>query len=155
MDVLDHFKRLFAHDAWANARVLEALAQASVAAEDRAARALAHVLGAKEIWLARLEGRATAGIAVFPTSPLDEIRAKREEVDARLWPAWLATLDAPGLDRVLAYHTLAGTPMESRVGDILTQLITHGSHHRGQIASHLRTAGHAPPPLDFILWARG
>jgi uncharacterized damage-inducible protein DinB len=60
------------------------------------------------------------------------------------------------LDRgsILKYRLLNGNPMETRVGDILIHMATHAIHHRAQIASWSVAAGHKPPSLDYILYAR-
>ena len=53
-------------------------------------------------------------------------------------------------------------PFKSRfVGDaglaawqIVTHVVNHGTHHRGQVSGFLRTMGHTPPPLDLSFYYR-
>lgn len=154
MSPITHIQRLFAYDAWANAQTLDALVRARLPPDHRATRAFAHVLAAKEIWLLRLEEASPPGLTVHPEWDLARCAERRTDLDERRWPLWLSTLDAARLESRLAYRTTGGTPFESRVVDILTHLVNHGAHHRGQIATHLRAEGREPARVDFILWAR-
>ena len=43
-----------------------------------------------------------------------------------------------------------GEPWTSRVGTILTHVVLHGCHHRGQIASSLAAAEVTPPDVDYV-----
>ena len=59
--MLEVIATLFEHLRWADQRALAAL-RASNGHPTQARELFAHVLGAEEVWLARLEGR-TAGVA--------------------------------------------------------------------------------------------
>ncbi len=63
---------------------------------------------------------------------------------------YLHALTPPDLDKTVPYVNSKGEPWTSRVGDILTHVVLHSSHHRGQIASDIRAAGHEPPYTDYI-----
>ena len=56
MDVVEHFNRLFAYDAWANQEVLAGLRAASTPPA-RPLKFIAHILAAERLWLERLEGQ--------------------------------------------------------------------------------------------------
>ena len=67
--MLKQIRQLVGHMAWADAKVLGALRAAphlSVPVE-----LFGHVLGAEQVWLARLEGRPSA-VAVWPGLTLDQ-----------------------------------------------------------------------------------
>jgi uncharacterized damage-inducible protein DinB len=56
MDLLEHLRRQFAYDAWANAEVLSAMtADESGASRTRPLQLLAHILSAERLWLERLK----------------------------------------------------------------------------------------------------
>ncbi|MGH7670969.1 MAG: DinB family protein, partial [Gemmatimonadaceae bacterium] len=55
----------------------------------------------------------------------------------------------------VAYRNSAGKEFSSAVGEMLTQVATHGCYHRGQIAALVRAAGDEPQSTDFIAFARG
>ncbi len=45
-----------------------------------------------------------------------------------------------------------GSAAPATAGQTIVQLGLHSSHHRGQIAMHIRNAGGEPPVTDFIAW---
>ena len=54
------------------------------------------------------------------------------------------------LKRVVSYTRFTGERYASPVGDILAHLVTHGAHHRGQLAAHVAKLGAPVPNTDFI-----
>ena len=149
MDVAD-VTRLFAHLDWADRRALDMLRATPV---PDAVRRFAHVLGAEEVWLARLEGRPSAQ-PVWPDLTLDECVALADANRAG-WAAYLAALAPAALAGELDYRTTDGRPFRSRVEDILVHVALHGQYHRGQVALLVRAAGGEPSGTDFIAFARG
>ena len=147
---LDMIARLFAHLDWADRRTLDAL---RAAPDADAVRRFAHVLGAEEVWLARLEERASTQ-RVWPELDLDGCAALAEENRAR-WAAYLGTLTAESLSRDLDYRMTNGTPSRSRVADILLHVALHGQYHRGKVNLLLRHAGQPPAATDYIAFVRG
>ena len=149
---MDHLARLVAHVGWADARVLGAL-RAATALPPAVLELYAHVLGAEQVWLARLTGSA-ASVPVWPALSLDEC-ARLAEQNQRDLTAYVAELTPGDLGRGISYRNSAGRDFTSTVEDILLHLALHGAYHRGQIAIHLRHAGATPEPTDFIAFVRG
>lgn len=147
-----HISRLVAHLKWADAQVLEAL-RTTPAPNERALSLYAHVLGAEEVWLARIQGRRPH-VAVWPTLSLDEatVLASRNAAELDMLVAATAPDDLP---REIAYRNSAGQPFSSTLEDILLHVALHGAYHRGQIALLVRDAGGEPAPTDFIAYVRG
>jgi uncharacterized damage-inducible protein DinB len=139
-------KRLLAYDDWANREILASL-EAIASAPPRSVRLLGHIVGAERLWYGRLL-REEPG-PVWPEFSLAECRGGFDEL-SRLRAEYLAALTPAGLDQTVAYVNSKGEPWTSRVGDILTHVVFHSSHHRGQIASDIRAAGHDPPYTDYI-----
>ena len=67
---------------------------------------------------------------------------------------YIASLKQEDLDRVLHYKTMAGTPMEGQLWQMLQHLVNHGSYHRGQVATLLRQLGAKPNSTDLIGYYR-
>lgn len=147
MDARAHYERLFAHDAWANRETLASLRRAATVPEKSLGR-FAHLLSAERLWLERVLARPQTQ-RVWPHFDLD---ACAKEIDALTedWRPLLASLDDARLDATLNYVNTKGERWQSRLGDVLDHVIAHGSYHRGQIASDLRTAGSEPALTDFI-----
>ena len=144
--------RLRDHAEWADRVLLNALQATSKAPAD-AVREYAHVLGAAEVWLARLE-RRPARAAVWPSLTLAELDELVGAVHAG-YAKYVAALDEPGAERMIAYTNSAGQSFETSVKDILLHVALHGQYHRGKVNLLLRQAGLLPAPTDYIAFVRG
>lgn len=142
---------MWAHRTWADESLWAALAVARTG-DAEAWREYSHIIGAEEIWLARLEGRA-ARVPVWPTVDRDELRAVREQVVAG-YARYLDALSDEALDADLHYTNTAGVSFATRVADILVHVALHGQYHRGKINLLLRQGGAEPVTTDYIVWAR-
>lgn len=142
---------LLQHLRWADEKALGALRGAPPHAA--ALELFAHVIGAEETWLARLEQREPR-VAVWPALTLDEAARLAESVHEAL-AAWLARADDAVLEADVTYVNSAGRQFTSRAVDIVMHVMTHGAYHRGQIALLLRQAGSVPAPTDYIAFVRG
>ena len=143
--MLDHLRRLFAYDRWANACVLRGLETDS--GGPRAIKLFAHVLGAEALWFDRLESRKSG--AVWPDLTLAQCRTELAGVSVR-GEAYLESLAPARLAAPISYTNSKGEPWTSTVGDILTHIVLHSTYHRGQIASDVRAAGQTPTYTDYI-----
>ncbi len=150
--MLIRLRRLFEHWVWADERLLAALA-ATASPPAEAVREYAHVLGAGETWLSRLEERP-ARTAVWPALALGELPGLAASLHSG-YAAHLRSLDEAGLDRLVAYTNSAGQSFHNAVGDILLQVALHAQYHRGKINLILRQAGSDPAPVDYIAFIRG
>lgn len=144
---MNHLRRMFEHDAWANRAALESLAGLA-APPAQAEKVLAHVLGAERLWLDRLLG-AEPSVAVWPDPDLARLRAGFDDM-ARCWSDYLDDLAPADLERSIDYVNSQGEPWRSTVGDVLHHVVLHSSYHRGQVASHVRASGAEPAYTDFI-----
>lgn len=148
MTVREHFARLFAHMAWADARLLDRAAHSP-----ETLRLFSHVLAAERVWRLRLRGVDTASEPIWPTLAPHALAPMAEE-NARDLAAFVEGLSEEGFEAEVVYRNSAGTEFRTAVVDILTQVAMHGSYHRGQIAALLRAQGGEPIPTDFIVFAR-
>lgn len=149
MDLLEHLRRQFDYDAWANAEVLSAItADESGASLTRPLHLLGHILSAERLWLERLK-QYPQSLPVWPDFTSDEGRAQMKEL-AELWREYFDQLSSPALSQTIAYKNSKGEPWASTVQDVLTHVVMHSAYHRGQIASLMRAAGRAPAYTDFI-----
>lgn len=150
--MLDYLRRLYDHLSWADEAAVGAL-RAAEAPPARAVEILAHVLGAEEVWLSRLEQRA-ARLAVWPE--LTPEGCAGAALDLRnAFGRYLDALSPRDLDRYVPYTNSAGQSFQSTRWDILMHVAMHGSYHRGQVMLLLRSAGHEPAPTDYIAFVRG
>jgi uncharacterized damage-inducible protein DinB len=152
MTILNFIRQLSVHGAWADDLLFRALSDAGGAPEE-AWREYAHVLGAQEVWLARMERRAPS-LPVWPTLSPQECGALKDTL-ASGYAAFLTTLSEADLDRGVTYTTSDGREFTNTIGDILAQVALHGQYHRGKMNLLLRQAESTPAPVDFIAFIRG
>jgi uncharacterized damage-inducible protein DinB len=146
MNLLDHFRRLFTYDDWANRESIAAL-RANESASHFAFKAVSHIISTECVWLARLESRPDP--AVWPEWTLDETDRQRA-VNAGQWQQYLDSLTPARLDEEISYRNTKGKPFNNMLQDVITHVLMHSAYHRGQIASDLRASGGTPPYTDFI-----
>lgn len=148
---LASFRRRFAYHGWAITVLAEAVTDAGRHAEAR--HVLAHAVAADAVWLRRLRGASSDGMAIWPTLSADAIRDRARTVAAEVIAFLASSGDGP-LDGSIVYHNSKGVRYETAIRDVLDHLLLHGSYHRGQVARALRLAGDEPPSTDYITWVR-
>ncbi|MCZ8518486.1 MULTISPECIES: DinB family protein [Paenibacillus] len=147
-------RNLFAHLDWANRKLLEALQAAPAEEASKASVLFLHVLQAEHIWLTRLRGESSEGLALW-VDPVDlAVCAALIDANGDGYRAYLDALPEDRLDKPIAYRSQAGAPFESSLRDILIHVALHGQYHRGQINAALRAGGIEPAGVDYILYAR-
>jgi uncharacterized damage-inducible protein DinB len=144
---LHHLRRQFAYDDWANREVLASLRACGITT-GRPAQLMAHIFSAERLWLERLKHQPQS-LPVWPEFSLDECQAQAAELD-RLCRPYLLQSSPSLLSEEIAYQNSKGEASTSTVEDILTRVVMHSAHHRGQIASDMRAHGHTPAYTDFI-----
>lgn len=142
---------MFRYVAWADHRTLEAL-RAAPATHAEAQPLLAHLLAAEHVWLARLEQRDPRH-PVWPELTLDECAALAAENEAG-YRTFIERLGDGQPAGSVCYRNIQGNEFVTPVLDVLTQVITHGPYHRGQIAKIIGRTSGAVINTDFITFAR-
>lgn len=150
--MLSELRRMRNHLAWADDALLDAIGSATEFPAD-AAREFAHILGADENWLARIEGRR-AGNGIWPVLDLNALRHLALEVQVG-YARHLDTLIEADLHRNVSYQNSAGILFETPVRDILYHVFLHAHYHRGKVNLLLRQAGLSPASVDYIGFIRG
>jgi uncharacterized damage-inducible protein DinB len=150
--MLANLRRLLLHAEWADLRITEALKTAD-APPTEAVREMSHVLGAAEVWLARLEYRPsrTPVWPVLTTAGIDQLAPEVHGGYTR----YIAPLQEGDLGQLVQYTNSAGGAFATPVADILLHVALHGQYHRGKINLLLRQAGLPPAPTDYVAFVRG
>jgi uncharacterized damage-inducible protein DinB len=150
VNLADYFRRQFAYNEWANREVLTALGAGG--SDERSIQLMAHILSAERLWLERIRQQRQS-TPTWPRQNLAQCEAQAAEM-AKLWREYLEPITTGDLLESISYKNSKGEPWTNTLGDILTHVIMHSAYHRGQIASHMREAGHTPVMTDFIHAAR-
>ncbi len=149
MDLLEHLRRQFDYDAWANGEVLTAIkASGTGSPPAQPLKLLAHILSAERLWLERLKQQSQS-LPVWPEFSFDQCKAQIAEL-ATLWREYFTQLSPVRLSERITYTNSKGEPWTSTVQDVLTHVVMHSAYHRGQIASLMRAGGGIPAYTNFI-----
>ncbi len=146
-----HLLSFAAHDSWANALIITALGELPTPPAG-AVREMAHVLGAHETWLARIEHRVPL-TPVWPDLPLEELAPLAAANESR-HRDMLERLNLADLERAVHYTNSAGVSYTTVLGDILIHVALHAQYHRGKVNVALRDADLPPVPVDYITFVR-
>lgn len=142
------FGRLFHYNAWANALLVEHLAEHA-----EPLRIAAHSLTAERIWLMRLNNERVNGTPIWPTLSSGAC-ASLANANASTYRSYLDALAEDDLERPIRYRNSKGTEYRTPIADVLTHVLLHSAYHRGQAATALRAVGADPPVTDFIAYVR-
>jgi uncharacterized damage-inducible protein DinB len=159
-----HALLLFRYNAWANARLYEAVGRLpeEEIVRPRASffgsigKTLNHLIVGDRLWMARLTGVPCVHrrLDEVPYPLFDDLRAAREEQD-RAMAGWMERVDPAFVEtEVLTYHTTGGEACVTPVALVVTHMVNHGTHHRGQVHGLLSQTEVPPPPLDLIYYLR-
>ncbi|MBL7953640.1 MAG: DinB family protein [Flavobacteriales bacterium] len=158
MTIKPLIEQLAGYNRWANTRFVERLQTEPEALLDRPVASsfptlrdtLLHIRDAENAWMHRLEG-----IAPVPW-PAEQDRdiatlltysAKLEDLLRKADEAWLLS--------TAAYHDLRGNRHEQVRWQMVLHCFNHGTQHRGQVITMMRTLGlDSIPANDLIVFQR-
>lgn len=140
-------KHLFHYTRWANSMILEELVKHSFT-PPRAVTRFAHILAAEHLWLDRLTKEPQRHI-VWPDWKIYDCDEQFKILNRR-WSTYFENLGEADLDHPITYTNTQGQEFTNTVREILTHLVLHAPHHRGQINADLRTEAILPPYIDYI-----
>jgi uncharacterized damage-inducible protein DinB len=160
MDPVAHFTTLARYNAWATARLLDAIAplpeevyRRDVGLFFRSIHGtLNHLLvGEHLLWFVRFAEGQSPKLALNDEAEPDRVLlaqrlragcARWEPLIQRTAPArWAGTLD---------YTTTRGQPASLPFALTLSHVFNHSTHHRGQVTAALTALGHPCPELDLV-----
>ena len=162
MDAVAHFSQLARYNAWATARLLDAVHAVEEADYRRDMGlffksihgTLNHLLVAEHhLWYPRFAEGASPRVALDA-----ELEPDRARLDARLregaarWERLVAAVPAERWDGALDYTTMRGDAASLPFAATLAHAFNHGTHHRGQITAALTALGQPCPALDFVYY---
>lgn len=144
---------LLTHLAWADERTRASIESLDATSEAHAecVRLYAHMAAAQHVWYSRVVGAVPRHV-VWPTLTL----AEAAELSRESLMGWreVAAQGEAVLASTVEYRTGTGARFSNTVDEIVTQVLLHGSHHRGQVALLVRRAGGQPATTDWIFHRR-
>jgi uncharacterized damage-inducible protein DinB len=147
-----YFKQLFEYDRWASHQLFEKF-EKQFPQNARIYELFSHMLSTQRIWLDRVLGLPQS-VERFQDRLPDEMKEDMENYHAA-WMEFIEELQEPDFDRMVHYKHSSGQPYDNRLSDIITQVLNHGTHHRGNLIILMKEEGFVPPGLDYITFVRG
>ena len=141
---------LLEYEKWANARILDALAQLKET-DEKCLEIMAHILLVQAVWYSRMDDKAAP--PVWAKKSLNECR-ETYTVNNMLLAAFMAKQNDDALARTVKYQNTKGEKFNNSVTQILTHLFNHSTYHRGQIVERLKGKLPAMPVTDYIVFLR-
>ncbi|ARU30640.1 hypothetical protein CAP31_02400 [Sulfuriferula sp. AH1] len=113
-----------------------------------------HILLVNRLWFARLRGeRFVADFAKITHTDWNQL-IEVTQAQARELQLWLEQCDDAFFERQLAYFTTKGEPQQMWMRDVLTHMMTHQVHHRGQISAVITRLGYRSLEMDYVYYKR-
>ena len=162
MDPVAHFTTLARYNAWATARLLDAVAVVPEADYRRDVclffrsihGTLNHLLVVEhQLWFVRFSEGTSPRVALDAEAEPD-----RATLDARLragaarWEPLVKSVAPARWEGSLDYTTMRGTAASLPFAATLTHVFNHGTHHRGQVTAALTALGQPCPELDLVYY---
>lgn len=115
---------------------------------------LQHIFYADRVWLSRFRGAPVAFRNEDENPSLAEL--------TQSWPPildgfkdYILSTGQPTLEEDFTYTNLAGKKITIVRYQALLHVVNHSTHHRGQVVTMLRQAGHTPPVTDLLYYYLG
>jgi len=142
---------LLKYTVWANNTILALLEKYGPQTPPSSLRLMSHLVNSQATWLARLRGQApTVGI----WDEQDLATCKRMNTETLKGFEAIIEKSDDAFQQKVVYKNSMGVAFENTILDILLQMLSHGSYHRGQIAMQLRQHGLEPVNTDYIMFIR-
>jgi uncharacterized damage-inducible protein DinB len=147
---MNHLLAMLNYDKWANDRVLTSIESAEKV-DAKAVTLFSHIIAAQEVWMSRVKNRAVE--SAWKERTLEECKLDlQKSFDEYL--EFLSWLRPDELKRSIEYKDSAGNQWSNTLREIFTHVCNHGTYHRGQIATLVRSSGAEPAATDYIAMAR-
>lgn len=158
----DYFVDLARYHAWANDILFRELDKLS---EERRRRdcglffrsihhTVDHLLLVNRLWMGRLTGTPVA--ADFRTVQIEDWEALKKALRDELaaMADWLAKQDEAWFAQDISFTASSGKAGSMKASDILTHMLTHFNHHRGQISAAITQMDGIAPEMDYLYYLR-
>ncbi|MEF3306150.1 DinB family protein [Paenibacillus sp. GYB003] len=121
------------------------------------AKTMAHIYIADHGWLDTMAGTSMSEALEIARELQEQIEAKSleelEEAYAELAGRYRSFLDGqPDLDRTITLDNPYAGLRETRLSEMVLQVVNHDTYHRGNVTAMLRQMGHASTMTEYALY---
>lgn len=158
----DYFVDLARYHAWANEVLFKELDKLSEAQRRQDCglffrnihHTVDHLLLVNRLWLGRLTGQPVA--ADFKSVQVEDWDALKQGLRDNLaaMADWLAQQGESWFAQNIDFTASSGKAGSMKAADILTHMLTHFNHHRGQISTAITQLDGIAPEMDYVYYLR-
>jgi len=113
-----------------------------------------HMLVVAELWRLRLQGESPiVDLKALHHPDWRELKAGLRQ-ETRELQHWLERRTDPFFESEIAYRSIDGKERRNWVRDVLTHMMAHRVHHRGQVSAVITRLGGPAPEMDYIYYKR-
>ncbi len=116
--------------------------------------AVDHIMLVNRLWLARLQGETLKVNFQEITYPDWNQLIEATQCQAEELKLWLDACEPDWFDSRLDFVSSDGTARSMWVRDVLTHMMNHQTHHRGQISAVITRLGGEAPEMDYFYYKR-
>lgn len=144
---------MFGYNHFANQQLI--LAMETAASPAITLKLMGHLLAAEQAWLERCRLVPSSMLNSWPENVTIEQCKQHVSERYEAWLTFLNEINEADIDKVIHYHSFTGDYFENQLGDIVTQVLNHGTHTRAQIGQQLKFAGTKTLPItDYSYYLR-
>ncbi|MGF7073096.1 DinB family protein [Mucilaginibacter sp. 3215] len=148
-----YFLKMFNYNVFANQQLIQAVETGG--SPTTTLKLMGHLLAAEQAWLERCKLIPPSIPNSWPENVTIEQCKKQVPECYEAWVAFLNEINEEDLNKVIPYHSFTGDYFENQLGDIITQVLNHGTHTRAQIGQQLKFAGTKTLPVtDYSYYLR-
>lgn len=147
-----YFIESFRYNFWANQRVLTCIDKENVR-DKKVLTLFSHIISAEMIWNLRIKGLPVTPFPLWETYKIEELKTMTED-SFTAWVELIKNNRSTTFQEIIFYKNSSGKKFENTISQIISQVITHSAHHRGQINLKIRELGIEPAKVDYIHFKR-
>ncbi|HMM55546.1 MAG TPA: DinB family protein [Candidatus Desulfobacillus sp.] len=117
-------------------------------------RTMDHILVVAQLWRLRLQGESPAVDYQRLHHPDWRELVQSLRLETRELQHWLETKPDVFFESEIAYRSSEGKERRNWVRDVLTHMMSHMVHHRGQVSAVVTRLGVPAPEMDYIYYKR-
>jgi len=147
----NYFEDLIKYNDWANKKVLSCISNNNLEDHQTILQLMSHILSSQFVWHLRIKRLPTSVFPLWEIYKFNELTTMNEDSTKN----WLSLIHLEkNFEREINYHSTKGEHFTNNLKHIMMHVFNHGTYHRAQIATLIKTEGHLAPQTDFILFAR-
>jgi uncharacterized damage-inducible protein DinB len=155
-------QRHIAYNAWASEKLVENVRAAielvdveTPSSFNTIRKTLFHIWDAETVWFTRIQGHSLTDWPSKDFTGTLEEALEAYMAHSKAFAAFVAKQDVAFLTSTITYKNMSGKEFTQPIDEIIFHVVNHGTSHRGQVITMLRSLGHQSIiSMDLIIYQR-